>query len=140
MKADYLDAHERHWQDADYLFNNQRLANADHLYGMSAECGLKRLMAAFGMPVDPIDGSPSGKDRLMDRTHADKIWLRYETYRSGHALGTCFILPSNPFADWNASQRYAKQKDFDMARVTAHKNGAETVCKLIKEARKRGLI
>ncbi len=43
MQADFLDAHERHWQDAELLLTNQRLANADHLYGMSAECGLKRL-------------------------------------------------------------------------------------------------
>jgi hypothetical protein len=52
MQADFLDAHERHWQDAELLLTNQRLANADHLYGMSAECGLKRLMLAFGMTYD----------------------------------------------------------------------------------------
>jgi hypothetical protein len=40
MNADFLDAHYRHWQDAELLFGRGRLANADHLYGLAAECGL----------------------------------------------------------------------------------------------------
>jgi len=44
MTADFLDAHERHWTDAEILFAQGRFANADHLYGLSAECGLKWLM------------------------------------------------------------------------------------------------
>jgi len=42
---DFLDAHERHWEDAELLFGNRRWANADHLYGLAAECGLKALWA-----------------------------------------------------------------------------------------------
>ena len=70
MNADFLDAHRRHLRDADYLFSASRLANADHLYGMAAECGLKRLMMAFGMQTDNT-GSPV--DRQKDRIHAEKV-------------------------------------------------------------------
>lgn len=49
MNADFLDANARHQHDADLLFDRQRWANADHLYGLAAECGLKRLMVTFGM-------------------------------------------------------------------------------------------
>lgn len=49
MKTDFHDAHERHWDDAERLFEAQRWANADHLYGVAAECGLKWLMVHFGM-------------------------------------------------------------------------------------------
>ena len=35
MKADFFDANARHHLDADFLFDNQRWANADHLYGLS---------------------------------------------------------------------------------------------------------
>ena len=49
--ADFRDAHLRHWQDAELLFEHQRWANADQLYGLSAECGLKAVMRALGMPV-----------------------------------------------------------------------------------------
>lgn len=37
---DYADAHERHWEDAEYLWQSYRLPNADYLYGLSAECAL----------------------------------------------------------------------------------------------------
>lgn len=43
MQSDFLDAHNRHWQDAEQLFEAQRWANADQLFGMAAECGLKSL-------------------------------------------------------------------------------------------------
>lgn len=39
--ADFPDAHARHWQDAERLAQAGRWANADQLYGYSAECGLK---------------------------------------------------------------------------------------------------
>ncbi len=69
MPADFLDVHHRHWDDAERLFAAQRWANADHLYGMAAECGLKRLMRAFGMPFD------SARDRSAKalRAHADSL-------------------------------------------------------------------
>ena len=57
MQANFLDAHERHWGDAERFFSAGRYANADHLYGMAAECGLKRLMVHFGMAVNPVTGS-----------------------------------------------------------------------------------
>jgi hypothetical protein len=57
MNTDFYDAHQRHWDDAELLYEKQRWANADHLYGMAAECGLKQLMLAFGMTFD------SGKNR-----------------------------------------------------------------------------
>ena len=77
MNTDFLDAHDRHWQDAGLLFESTRMANADHLYGMAAECGLKRLMVAFGMLV----GSDSGPAAKSDRIHANLSWSRYEAYR-----------------------------------------------------------
>ena len=43
--ADFSNAHNRHWQDAELLFCDRRWANADHLYGFSAECGLKAVAA-----------------------------------------------------------------------------------------------
>ena len=69
MHTDFLDAHKRHWADAEYLFNGSRWANADQLYGVSAECGLKRLMVAFGMDFNIIKGIPVERE---DRVHANK--------------------------------------------------------------------
>lgn len=138
MQADFLDAHERHWDDAEQLFQAERWANADHLYGMAAECGLKRLMLAFGMPFDTAKDRP---DKASDRQHADGIWARFESYRCGHHQGAGYALqPTNPFADWEVSQRYAHQRHFDQTRAQAHQSGAGAVRALVKKAQKEGLI
>lgn len=139
MQADFLDAHERHLDDAERLFEAGRLANADHLYGMASECGLKRLMVAFGMAVDPATGSPSNGGQ--DKKHINLIWMRFESYRSSHPQGTGYPLHSpNPFSDWTAEQRYAHHGNFDAARVDPHRVGAHVVRDLIKKALREGLI
>jgi hypothetical protein len=138
MLNDFLDAHNRHWNDAWRLFRAQRWANADHLYGMAAECGLKRLMLAFGMRFDADKDCPSDH---RDRVHANGIWVRFESYRSGHTQGTGYVLPdTNPFDDWDVSDRYAHQSSFDRARVQAHRTGATMICELIRKAQREGLI
>jgi hypothetical protein len=139
MQANYQDAHERHWGDAELLFRAQRWANADHLYGMAAECGLKRLMLVFGMPYDTTRDRPSHK---ADREHAKGIWARFESYRCGHHQGAGYVLPnaSNPFHDWDVSQRYAHQSNFDQARSESHQAGAQVVSGLVRKAQREGLI
>lgn len=138
MQSDFLDAHHRHWQDAEQLFEAERWANADQLFGMAAECGLKKLMLVFDMPFDASEDSPQ---RKSDRKHADGIWARYETYRSGHHQGANYgLAANNPFQNWHVSQRYAKQSHFDQTRVEPHRNGACEVRQLIRKAQLEGLI
>ncbi len=81
MQADFLDAHTRHWDDAEILLQAQRWANADHLYGIAAECGLKKLMLVFGMPYDTVKDRPSDR---MDQVHANGVWTRFQSYSNGH--------------------------------------------------------
>ena len=140
MRSDFLDAHERHWTDAETLLKSLRLANADHLYGMAAECGLKRLMVAFGMPVDQ-DGTPV--ERKKDWKHVNQIWARYEAYRSAatHPKAPAYLLPThNPFDNWQVEQRYASQSEFTDADVRAHRDGTMMVRRLINQAKEDGLL
>lgn len=132
MNDDFFDAHKRHWEDAQLLEGSGRFANADQLYGVSAECGLKRLMIIFGMEPDvPV----------ADRVHADKVWDRFESYRSGHHQGANYPIPTeNPFLDWNVNQRYAHRSNFDSARLANHRTGAELVRDLITKAIQDGLL
>ena len=52
MPLDFRDAAKRHWKDAEYLLEDERFAaNADHLFGMSAECALKAVMLSLGMQM-----------------------------------------------------------------------------------------
>lgn len=137
MKVDFLDAHRRHWDDAERLFGVERWANADHLYGVAAECGLKRLMLTFGMLVN-AGGDPSDD---KDRRHVNGLWARYESYRSGYGASTNYLLPlANPFNNWNVSDRYVHQGGFDQPRAQAHQQGAKLVCEMIARAQLDGLL
>ncbi|TXH35000.1 MAG: SAM-dependent methyltransferase [Burkholderiaceae bacterium] len=137
MQADFLDAHRRHLSDAERLFQVQRWANADHLYGIAAECGLKALM-------EKIKGGPLEVDdrlHIMEERKPSNAWLKYQSYLAGHLLATKLSLPqSNPFSDWLVSQRYAHQSNFDQARVQLHQVAAKKVGTLIRRASKEGLL
>jgi hypothetical protein len=138
MSSDFLDAHQRHLEDADLLFDNQRWANADHLYGLAAECGLKRLMLCFGMQFDSAKDVPKERE---DKVHVDGAWDRYETYRNNHHQGAGYPLPTtNPFANWRVSERYEPRGNFSEARVKPHRKGAEAVMKLIRKAELEGVL
>ena len=151
MKSDFHDAHLRHFSDANYLYAAQRWANADHLYGVAAECGLKCLMQVFGMKVDPNTGSPVESD---DRVHVterrkkdvwmryvDEYWERYDTYRSGRDHAADYGLPTvNPFLDWDVGQRYAHQSRFDPSWVDPHQAATCNVHRLVIKAQLEGLL
>jgi hypothetical protein len=136
MAEDFLDAHNRHWTDAEKLYQANRWANADHLYGFAAECGLKSLIVV-------LNGSLAAGDRkhIMERTGTANAWERFEAYRSGHPLGARFPLPSsNPFAAWHASQRYENQLSFTQATADVHRAGAVFVKSLVGTAIMDGLL
>jgi hypothetical protein len=136
MNTDFLDAHQRHWEDAERLFSEERWANADHLFGMSAECGLKRLMIAFGMPN--LAQHPTVRS---DRVHVDTLWDRYEAYRSGQHAGAGYGLPDEfDFSDWRAEQRYSNRSCFDQDRAEEHRSGALAVKNLINSAVMDGIV
>ena len=138
--ADFLDAMDRHWQDAELLRRNQRLANADHLYGLSAECGLKAIMRKLGMEME--NNVPR---RRCDRQHINRLWDRYESYRSRshHRMRNArFSLrwQHNPFANWHVSGRYANRDHCAEDRLEEHRSGAKDVKGLVARLEKQGLL
>jgi hypothetical protein len=138
METDYADAHARHWEDAELLLKEKRWANADHLYGLSAECGLKQLMLQFGMRFDSDKNRPL---EAKDRVHVNGIWVRYEGYRQGKEVATGYELgKENPFEDWDIADRYANQTNFNERRAVIHKTGAAYIRQLIAKAKIGGWI
>lgn len=92
--ADFTDAHRRHWEDAELLFARNRWANADQLYGFSSECGLKAVMKALGMPVDPTTGTPVKK---VHREHVQDLWPVFTGFARGRKGGAIPPLASRRF-------------------------------------------
>ena len=127
---------KRHWEDAELFWNQEpkRLANADQLYGLVAECGLKALMTKLVHGYfDHNRGRPSNRDDLV---HADGIWERYMNYSQGGAAAL-YALPTddiNPFEQWEIDDRYANRMHFDHTRVNGHRDAAITVKELVDKA------
>ena len=132
-RADFFDAHRRHWEDAEVLFDRHRWANADQLYGFSAECGLKAVMKDLGMLVDTI-GAPKIRKH---RVHVQDLWPIFKAFvvgRNGALLLSLF--PSgSPFADWSHHNRYAHRNHFRERCVRSHREAAWKVRTLVQRAK-----
>ena len=133
--VDFADAHRRHWEDAEVLFACARWANADQLYGFSAECGLKAVMRALGMRVDP-DGIPERKHRK----HVQELWPIFRTFAEGHG-GQSYLrqLPlGQPFHDWSHHDRYASTKNFSKPSTVPHQDAARGIFLMLQRATRDG--
>lgn len=124
MSLDYGDAAHRHWEDAHYLLTDGRLANADHLFGLSAECALKAVMLALGMKL-----KASGAPEDQRYGHIDNLWDEFGSFVSsrGGARYAALIAPHpNPFfPTWKVNQRYDARSVFSASAVSDHQSGAK---------------
>ena len=129
--ADFRDAHLRRWQDAELLFEHQRWANADQLYGLSAECGLKAVMVGLGMGA----GSHGALPRQY-RKHMNDLWREFVTFVSGRGRGKYVqMLPTaNPFANWSIDNRYAHGRYLSKSAVDPHRAAARATRKMAQRA------
>ena len=127
--ADFADAHRRHLEDADLLFKNARWATADHLYGLSAECGLKAVMRALGMPVDA-----SGKPEREHMKHLPELWRVFRGFARKHRGGRYVDLLSEcrRFNDWSIDNRYAGSCNFQDENVRPHREAARGVSEVVR--------
>ena len=129
--ADFTDAHRRHWEDAELLFDAGRWANADHLYGVSAECGLKAIMRDLGMEMDA-----KGRPEKQYREHMPKLWSAFKDFAQNRDGGAYLAsLPDDePFDDWSIDDRYANQGHFGSADVAPHRDAACLVRVVVQRA------
>ena len=132
---DHQNASERHLQDAEFLFAQapKRLANASHLFGLSAECSLK----AFAKTVNSnaTFGGSNG--------HIPKLFAELQNVSpaiGGNATLSNHIAAIRPrFMHWKVSQRYASQITFIQETVADEQTGANEAHLLMTNCLK-GLI
>jgi len=133
MPNDFRDSAERHWKDAGYLLTDSRIANADHLFGLSAECALKAIMVALGMALQP-DGKPV--ERLY-RKHINKLWTEFVSFancRNGARYTSQLSVLSNPFTNWDIDQRYHHRSSVTLEVAEKHQHAAKVVKQVLDEA------
>ena len=129
---DFTDAYWRHWQDAELLFAHHRWANADQLYGLSAECGLKAVMQKLGMSVDEGTGRPPS----TYRRHVNALWPKFQDFADKRD-GARYLemLPSgSPFAKWEMDDRYANRNDFGSADVELRRVATREIARMVLDA------
>ncbi len=129
--TDFADAHLRHGEDAELLFGSKRFGGADHLYGLSAECGLKAVMERLGMEVDAA-GTP--KDPHYKK-HIHELWPIFEDFIQNRKQARFRLPPGKPFADWSHHDRYAPRSRFEEGSVDRHRLGAKMILPLVERAR-----
>ena len=135
--ADFTDAQRRHWKDAELLFAHDRWANADHLYGLSAECGLKAVMLSLGMPVDSR-GAPKS-----EKHHLPKLWSVFEDFAARKRDGEVYLalLPNDkPFAAWSMHNRYAHRRYFEQEQVKPYRDAAGEICRMVEQTTMEGRL
>ncbi len=112
MPSDFRDASSRHLLDGRLLQAEGRLANADHLFGVSAECSLKAIMIGLGHPTTP-GGAPQAH---LD--HIDVLLPKFEVLANGllDAKHVGMMPVTGTFSQWSVHHRYWSRTD---ARFTA---------------------
>ena len=128
---DFADAHRRHWEDAELLFKYERWANADHLYGLSAECGLKAIMLRLGMGVD-ADGT---RLKPQNRKHMPKLWSIFEDFARDRDRGR-YLAPlsdAKSFGDWSIHDRYANRHRFMEEGAAPHREAACRIGDVVRQ-------
>ena len=129
---DFENAHRRHMDDADRLYARDRFANADHLYGLGAECGLKAVMLERGVMSLDRSGKPEPKKYMR---HIDELWPEFRQLAGGRQWTRDIrrMADPNPFADWSIDDRYANERCFDKATASPHREAAEVVARMVED-------
>lgn len=141
----FAPAAHRHLDDAEYLHKAKRWANADHLTGFAAECGLKAILISYlggkltekGLPTH--DDIPSGSKSYG---HIDRLWDQLGATVAGRnaAQYSALISAPNPFSAWKVDERYSDGAHIDETRVTQHLAQAKRILSLHEQAQINGAL
>jgi hypothetical protein len=103
---DFKAAARRHHKDAQFLLDDKRWPNADHLAGVAAECGLKAILLGwFGVTLNARSIPVWGSKKLG---HVDELWNEVARIISGRSAPIfAALMVGSPFANWHVSDRYS---------------------------------
>ena len=133
MSVDFGSASRRHWKDAVLLKESRSLANADQLFGLSAECALKAVMVACGAPT-----LASGDLGLREHwVHMPNLWGEYHALVQGRTrqryLAPLDVAGDEPFAEWGVQQRYFRESALPGGSARIRHEKAAGACQVVLE-------
>lgn len=134
----------RHHKDAQFLVDDQRWPNADHLAGVAAECGIKAiLLGYFGAQLDknskPVWGMPH-----KTLGHINHLWTELPLIISGRSSPVFATLiagpPPDPFASWDIADRYSDGSTVTEQCAREHLDMAKKILVLLEQAIRDGVM
>jgi hypothetical protein len=152
---DLASAAKRHFGDADFLRDDNRLAAADHLYGFAAECATKCLLLQFTeVTMDPRPGKdkqsskpwaehPGEPGRIIEFGHVNELIGAIERLahgRPGAQLQAVLGSYLQVFKKWDVKFRYF-DGGYARAEVVARRRmAAHHILVLHQEAQRDGKL
>lgn len=116
----YADAALRHWHDAKLLERENRVENADHLYGFVAECAIKKVLVA--LPAF----STTGMLEDAYKVHVNILWekVAHQSLQKSYPALFALLKSTNQFSDWHVKQRYLSDRAISKVAMELHKKAA----------------
>ncbi len=114
----YSSAAFRHWDDAQLLEKEKRVENADQLYGLAAECAIKKALVELSSFAKAGMLNESYKrhiNELLDKVNLQSLQKRYP------GLHAC-LKADNPFSDWHVNQRYVAGGVISLEKMQKHRD------------------
>lgn len=141
-RVNFHDAARRHFQDAELLWMNTREANAGHLYGFVAECGIKAILVASGSIQ--VDANGDIPQRHPFRLHADRLSSQINQIHSSLQGRTSVnYLAQVPhiadFSDWSTDHRYYDESALPPS-TAKWRSAAQQVMSMLDQAKIDGVI
>ncbi len=118
---DYAQAALRHWQDAQLLEEHRRIGNADQLYGLAAECAIKKVLVQ--LPLFAPDGSLQKEFKY----HINLLWDKagHQSIAKAAPRLPSLLQSNNPFSDWKIDQRYEAEGAIRAKQLQSHREWAK---------------
>jgi hypothetical protein len=145
----YREAARRHLFDGDMLFDAHRKANAGQLYGFVAECGMKALLVACGVPEGAdggiADRTPAGV-KIPFRKHMPFLWdniVSNGVLIPDGALSAKYMAHVQSlicFDDWSVDHRYWEDNAFPHGSLVNWRSAAHDVAAMLDMAVEDGVI
>ncbi|MFZ4700934.1 MAG: hypothetical protein ACOYMG_12870 [Candidatus Methylumidiphilus sp.] len=118
MDENFTQAALRHWRDAELLKEQNRVDNADQLYGFAAECAIKQ--ALLHLPAFANHGNL----HQPYKEHIDVLWNKvgHQSLQKIYPGLLAYIKNGGkPFDDWKVEQRYSIDNAIPTHRMHAHR-------------------
>lgn len=144
----YTEAARRHFKDAVILLSGSRQANAGQLFGLAAECGLKAVVVACGVPTDS-EGSVQKLPGIPGKGFRDHLPYLHNTATVSGGLVPdgrfsnryMAMMPNlGAFLDWAVDQRYWSDSAVPASSLPGWQAAAQEVMQAVDQAKQDGLL